>query len=74
MDNQLLERITINQEVNNGRPSIRNMRFTVSQLLELLAAGSTQEEVLEEYPYLKKEDIAACLYFAAQLLHHKYSS
>ena len=62
----LLERITINPEVMHGRPSIRNMRFTVTQLLELLAGGMTTEEILEDYPYLEREDIQACLIYVVR--------
>jgi uncharacterized protein (DUF433 family) len=60
-------RITLNPEVCNGSPTIRNMRFTVANLLELLAAGMTNEEILADYPYLEKEDIEACLWFASQM-------
>ena len=59
-----LERITINPEVMSGRPTIRNMRFTVPQMLELLAGGMTIEEILEDYPYIEREDVYACLYYA----------
>ena len=41
-----INRITINKEVCNGKPTIRNMRFTVTQLLELLAAGMTEDDIL----------------------------
>lgn len=61
----ILNRITINPGVCNGRPSIRNMRFTVAQMLELLAAGMSTQEILDDYPYIEKEDIDACLLFAA---------
>ena len=64
-EHNVLTRITLNPEVCNGRPSIRNMRFTVAQMLELLAAGMSFEEVLEDYPYIEKGDINACLLFAA---------
>lgn len=67
----IIERITINAEVSHGKPSIRNMRFTVAQLLELLAAGMTHEEILEDYPYLEQEDIYACLLFAARMANTK---
>lgn len=63
----IIQRITLNPEVCKGRPTIRNMRFTVSQLLELLAGGMKQEEILTDYPYLEKEDIYACLFYASQL-------
>ncbi len=65
MNRELLLRITLNPQVCNGKPTIRNMRFTVSHLLELLAAGMSQEEILIDYPYLESEDVAACLFFAS---------
>ena len=63
---ELLSRITSTPQVMGGRPSIRNMRFTVAQLLELLAAGMTPEEILEDYPYLERDDIYAALQYAAK--------
>jgi uncharacterized protein (DUF433 family) len=65
--NELLNRITINKEVRAGKPTIRNMRFTVTELLELLASGMTRDEILQDYPYLEKDDISACMLFAAKL-------
>lgn len=70
MENSI-DRITIHPEVSHGKPSIRNMRFTVAQMLELLAAGMTQEEILADYPYLEAEDIQACLLFAARMANIK---
>lgn len=64
-EQNILNRITINPGVCNGRPSIRNMRFTVAQMLELLAAGMSPQDILEDYPYIEKEDIDACLLYAA---------
>ncbi|MEM6297794.1 MAG: DUF433 domain-containing protein [Bacteroidota bacterium] len=69
--NTLLSRITSNPKVHKGQPSIRNMRFTVTHLLELLAGGMTTEEILEDYPYLEAEDIQACLMYAALLTKTK---
>ena len=69
--NKSLERITLNPEVCNGRPTIRNMRFTVANLLELLAAGMTSAEILEDYSFLEKEDITACLVYAAMMANTK---
>lgn len=57
----ILSRIAINPNVCKGKPCMRNMRFTVVQLLELLASGMTFDEILAGYPYLEKEDIEACL-------------
>ncbi|MEM6722628.1 MAG: DUF433 domain-containing protein [Bacteroidota bacterium] len=71
MNQELLNRITINPAINKGRPSIRNMRFTVTQLLELLASGMTSSEILEDYPYLEAADISACLAYAAALSQTK---
>ena len=67
MNNVYLERITINNEICNGKPTIRNMRFTVTQLLELLASGMKTDEILEDYDFLEEEDIKAALVYAAKL-------
>lgn len=70
--NQIVkERITLNPNVCKGKPTIRNMRFTVTQMLELLAAGMSYEEVLEDYPFLQIEDIYACLWYAAMVANAK---
>ncbi|MBI4646511.1 MAG: DUF433 domain-containing protein [Bacteroidia bacterium] len=69
--NKILSRITLNPEVCNGKPTIRNMRFTVAQLLELLASGMTKEEIINDYPYLEKEDIEACLIYASHMANTK---
>lgn len=69
--NTLIHRITLNQDVCQGKPTVRNMRFTVAQMLELLASGMSHEEILEDYPYLEKEDIQACLIFAAKMADAK---
>ncbi len=66
----LLERITINPEQCGGRPCIRGMRIRVIDVLDLLAAGLTVEEVLEELPDLEREDILAALQYAARSLDH----
>jgi uncharacterized protein (DUF433 family) len=60
----LISRITINPEVCNGKPSIRNMRFTVIQILELISSGMTFEEILSDYPFLEKQDLQACLLYS----------
>ena len=60
-------RITLNPAVCRGRPTIRNMRFTVAQMLELLAGGMTTAELLEDYTFLEAEDIQACLAYAARM-------
>ncbi len=65
------ERITLNPEVCKGKPTIRNMRFTVAQLLELLAGGMSVGKILGDYPYLEEEDIYACLDYATQVVNEK---
>lgn len=61
------DRITIDPEIMNGKPVIRSMRFSVQQLLELLASGMSESEILEDYPYLESADINACLSYAAMI-------
>lgn len=66
----LLDRITINPNQCGGRPCIRGMRIRVTDVLDLLAAGQSQDEILAGYPYLEADDIAACLRYAARRLDH----
>ncbi len=61
------KRITINPNICGGKPIIRGLRFPVSRLLGLLAAGETPESISQSYPYIKKEDIAEVLNYAAFL-------
>ena len=67
MDNQLLNRITINTEICQGRPTIRNTRYTVDLILDLLSAGMSEAEIIDDYPALEIPDIKACLAFASRL-------
>ena len=67
---ELIERITVNPEQCGGRPCVRGMRIRVVDVLDLLAAGLSQQQVLEELPDLKAEDISACLKFASSRLNH----
>lgn len=67
---ELLERITINPEQCGGRPCIRGMRIRVIDVLDLLAAGLSQEEILAEMPDLEREDIQASLQYAARQFDH----
>lgn len=62
---ELLKRITIIPGLMGGRPTIRSMRFTVQDILELLSSGMTNVEILEEHPALEEEDIKAALLYAA---------
>lgn len=67
---ELVERITVNPEQCGGRPCIRGMRIRVVDVLDLLAAGLSQQQVLEELPDLDAGDISACLKFASSRLNH----
>ena len=60
-------RSTMNPEVFGGKPCIRSLRFPVSRLLGLLAAGETRESILKAYPYLEAADIDEALAYAASL-------
>ncbi len=66
-----LSRITVDPEVCGGRPCVRSLRIRVSDILQMLAAGATREEILESYPCLEPEDIAAALEYAARLTDHE---
>ncbi len=63
--NQLLSRITSEPDKFGGKPCVRGMRIRVADVLELLASGMTQIQILEEHPDLEVDDIKACLIFAA---------
>lgn len=63
-------RITFNPNQCGGRPCIRGMRIRVSDVLEMLAAGAREEEILQDFPYLESEDIRACLEYAATQVNH----
>lgn len=70
MDN-LLRRITINPDISHGKPSIRNMRYPVEMILDLLSAGMTHAEILADYPAIQEDDIRACLAYASRLIKVK---
>ena len=67
----LISRISIDPNVCHGKPIIRGMRYTVSSMLELLASGMTIEEILEDYEDLEREDLLACLEYAAKISQTK---
>ncbi len=66
----LLGRITINPKQCGGRPCIRGMRIRVSDVLDLLVAGLSAEQILEEMPDLEADDIKAALLYASRKLNH----
>jgi len=67
------ERISIDPDVCNGRPVVRGTRIAVQTVLEFLAAGDSIEEVLEEYPRLKRADVKACLDYASRVMGNHFS-
>lgn len=67
MQEELINRITIDSNICHGKPTIRGLRYPVKNMLELLASIMTIEELLEDYPDLEKEDFLACLAYAAKL-------
>ena len=60
-------RITVEPGKRSGKPCIRGLRITVQDVLEYLASGMSQDEILADFPYLEPEDIRACLAYAADL-------
>jgi uncharacterized protein (DUF433 family) len=66
------ERITIDEKICGGKPTIRGKRITVQTVLEFLSVGESVEEVLNQYPSLEREDITACLEFASSLMNRNY--
>jgi uncharacterized protein (DUF433 family) len=65
-----IDRITVDPNVCGGRPCIRGVRIRVKDVLDLLAAGATRDEILGDYPYLEPDDITAVLEFAARQNDH----
>ena len=60
----LISRITINPDICHGKPTVRNMRWPVEIILDMLGSGMEITEILEDHPELEKEDILASLYYA----------
>jgi len=63
----VFRRITVTPGILDGKPCIRGMRFSVAQILRMLAEGMTSKEILDEHPDLEDEDITESLLYAAQL-------
>jgi uncharacterized protein (DUF433 family) len=68
--NDWQKRITINSEQCGGRPCIRGLRIRVTDIIDLLASGLNQDQIIEELPDLEKDDILAALKYASQQLRH----
>ena len=71
MMENLLNRITIDQKICHGKPTIRGLRYPVENMLELMASGMSMEELLADYPDLQKKDFLACIEYAAKLTQIK---
>ena len=67
---ELLQRITIEPDKCGGRPCVRGLRIRVVDILQLLSAGASFEEILSDYPFLEREDILAALEYAAVQTDH----
>ena len=70
MSTERLKRITIDEGKCGGRPCIRGMRIRVTDILELLGAGASFDEILKDYAYLEREDILAAIEYAAHQTDH----
>jgi uncharacterized protein (DUF433 family) len=67
---KLLERITVEPGKCGGRPCVRGKRMRVSDVLDLLSHGASPEEILEDYPFLERDDIYACIAYASKMTDH----
>jgi len=72
--NDLIKRITTDNQICNGKPIIRGYRITVQTIMEFVLAGTPENEILEQYPMLEKEDIEACKAFSLLMLNNKYTT
>jgi uncharacterized protein (DUF433 family) len=70
-ENDLLNRITVNPKIFNGKPIIRGRRLAVEHILGMLAAGDSMDTILKGYPWLEQEDIRACIAYAHRLVGHE---
>ena len=66
------ERISISPGVCHGKPCIKGTRIWVSLILDFMASGSSMNELLEEYPQLKREDILACIAYGAEMSRERF--
>jgi uncharacterized protein (DUF433 family) len=70
-EERLLQRITVNPRIFGGKPIIRGRRLAVEHMLGMLAAGDSEQTILDGYPWLEREDIQACLVYARRLVAHE---
>jgi uncharacterized protein (DUF433 family) len=69
----ITDKITIDDQICSGKPTIRGKRITVQTILEFLSAGESPEVILAQYPSLEMADITACLKFASDLMNRNYT-
>ena len=67
-ENKLLARITYNPKIFGGKPIIRGRRLAVEHVLDMLAAGHTEAQMMQDFPWLEHEDIQACMVYAARVV------
>lgn len=70
--NALLNRISVDPQICGGKPCIRGTRIWVSLLLDFLSTGSSMEEILDQYPQLKREDILAAIAYGAEMSRERF--
>jgi uncharacterized protein (DUF433 family) len=68
----LLERISINPDICFGKPCIRGHRIWVSLILDFLAAGTSIEEIVDQYPGVTREDVLACIAYGSEMSRERY--
>lgn len=68
----MTNRIVIDPAICNGRPVVNGTRITVQTVMEFLSAGDSVDDVLEEYPSLSREDVLACMEWAARLMGNHF--
>lgn len=70
MSTNILKRITVNEEICHGKPTIKNTRVMVESILEYLAGGDSVDDLIDEFE-VEKEDILACIAYASKVMHFK---
>jgi uncharacterized protein (DUF433 family) len=70
-ETELLQRITVNPKIFDGKPIVRGRRLAVEHVLAMLAAGDSIETLLEGYPWLERDDVLACLAYARRVVGHE---
>ena len=68
----ITDRITINPDICNGQPTVRGLRITVQTILEFVFAGDSDDDILDDFAFLEKEDLNACRQFALQMMKQQY--